>query len=449
VTQHGELWSEDKGWEKLDKMTLEEPSSFLTNDVDGVYRSDNHMWLFTAPNGKIFHAGPSERMHWIDPTDQGRVTDSKYRSADAMNGNAVMFDIGKILTLGGALNYRSGSAHKSAYVIDLNGGEGDETVTRVSDMKFARSLQNAVALPSGEVVVIGGQSKVKLFSDDFAVYTAEIWNPSTGSFTALNNMKVPRTYHSVSILMQDGRVWVGGGGLCGDRCPTANHFDAEIFTPPYLTNTNGSLKTRPVIESANSNAGPGDTITVKMNTAGAHTFALMRASAVTHSVNTDQRRIPLVVKNQSNQSFTMTLPSSYNVLLPGMYFLFAMNSAGVPSVATTIYVAAGQTMSAPGPVPVPVTAPVPVPVPVPAPVPVPVTAPVPVPVPVPAPVPVPVPVKVPDDYYLSCGKMDFKDQCDRTRQCQEMYPDAYDCDRRGGRVCLCGSGSVCGCIHGY
>lgn len=42
----------------------------------GEYRSDNHMWLFEAPNGKIFHAGPAKQMHWIDLTGDGTVTES-------------------------------------------------------------------------------------------------------------------------------------------------------------------------------------------------------------------------------------------------------------------------------------------------------------------------------------------------------------------------------------
>ena len=62
----------------------------------------------------------------------------------------------------------------------------------------------------------------------------EIWNPATGKWTTLAPMAIPRTYHSVALLLPDARVFVGGGGLCGD-C-TTNHLDGEIFTPPYLLN---------------------------------------------------------------------------------------------------------------------------------------------------------------------------------------------------------------------
>jgi galactose oxidase len=44
-----------------------------TEDVEGYYRSDNHMWFYEASNGKILHAGPSKTMHWIDLAGDGSV----------------------------------------------------------------------------------------------------------------------------------------------------------------------------------------------------------------------------------------------------------------------------------------------------------------------------------------------------------------------------------------
>jgi galactose oxidase len=126
-----------------------------------------------------------------------------------MNGNAVMYDIGKLLTIGGSPNYDAGAGSNRAYMIDINGLEA--TVKRTANnMQFARSLLNSVVLPSGEVIVIGGQTSVKTFSDDNAVLEAEIWNPSTERFTTLAPMQVARTYHSVALLMKDGRVWAAG-----------------------------------------------------------------------------------------------------------------------------------------------------------------------------------------------------------------------------------------------
>jgi galactose oxidase len=150
-------------------------------------------------------------MHWITTAGNGSLVPSVLRGDDndAMNGMAVMYDIGKILTLGGAVNYSSGPASNRAYIVDINGSEA--TVQRTGNMQSARSLLNSVVLPNGEVVAIGGQTSVQLFSDSNAVLTAEIWNPNNGNFRTLNRpMQIPRTYHAVALLMKDGRVWAAG-----------------------------------------------------------------------------------------------------------------------------------------------------------------------------------------------------------------------------------------------
>jgi hypothetical protein len=171
----------------------------------------NIILFVIPPRWQVFHAGPSKQMHWITTAGSGSLVASISRGddTDAMNGNAVMYDIGKLLTIGGAPNYDAGVASQRAYMVDINGSEA--TVQRTAnDLQFPRALLNAVVLPNGEVIVIGGQTSVKLFSDDNAVLEAEIWNPSTGRFTTLSRMYEPRNYHSVALLMKDGRVWVAG-----------------------------------------------------------------------------------------------------------------------------------------------------------------------------------------------------------------------------------------------
>jgi YVTN family beta-propeller protein len=331
-----ELWTADVGWQKKPNILADD---LKTDDAAGIYRADNHMWLFPAPNGKIFHAGPAKQMNWLNTTGNGKVIRSELRGddSDAMSGTAVMYDIGKILTIGGSKNYDNVFGTRNAFDIDINGGEGNEKVTKLKGLLYQRVYHNSVVLPSGEVVVVGGQKYSRAFSDNLSIFAAEIWNPETKLFSRLANMKVPRNYHSVALLLKDGRVFVSGSGLCG-TC-TTNHPDVEILTPPYLLNDDGTLATRPVIRNAPVSAKAGDTIQVTMNTNGAHKFALMRLGAVTHTVNNDQRRVPLEITNSSGNQFSLKLPANTSVLLPGNYFLFALNQQGVPSVAQTINIA--------------------------------------------------------------------------------------------------------------
>jgi galactose oxidase len=282
-------------------------------------------------------------MNWITTTGNGTIKPAGDRgdSADAMNGNAVMYDVGKILTLGGATAYQdAGSAVNTqatsrAYTINISGGPAKPViVSRTSDMAYARSFSNSVVLPDGEVLVLGGQQHPQTFTDTGAVLSPELWNPATGRFTIMAPEAIPRVYHSVAVLLPDGRVFSGGGGLCGNTC-TTNHPDGQIYSPPYLFNADGTARVRPAIVTAPASTTTGSTITVKTNSATPR-FALVRMAAVTHSVDSDQRRIPLTPATVNGTTYTLHLPSDKGVVLPGNYMLFALDASGTPSVAKII-----------------------------------------------------------------------------------------------------------------
>jgi galactose oxidase len=330
--KNGEVWSPTAGSRLLPGAPV---APILTNDREGVFRSDNHAWLFPWTGNRVFHAGPSRAMGWYGTAGDGSYTPVGSRGADsdAMNGNAVMYAPGKILTLGGSPDYTLSMATANAHVLTIDGPK--VRVRKVPSMAHPRAFANSVVLPDGTVLVVGGQQYAKTFSDATSVMVPELWDPSTERFTELAPMAVPRNYHSVAVLLPDGRVLAGGGGLC-PSCE-ANHADVEIFTPPYLLNADGTPRSRPVISSAPTRAAAGSTFVVKANRA-VTSFALVRASSDTHSLNTDQRRFPLVAKGSPAKGYSLTLPASRGQLVPGTYLLFALDGKGVPSVARTILV---------------------------------------------------------------------------------------------------------------
>ena len=316
----------------------------LTNDSAGIFRQDNHAWLFGWKSGSVFQAGPSMAMNWYGTVDATNGSQSpagvRASDGDAMCGNAVMYNAvkGKVLTVGGSPDYSGSSATGNAHIITIgNPGSSDTNVQTLSPMSYPRIFANAVVLPNGEVFITGGQTVGDPFVDNNLDLTPEMWNPSNQKFTKMQPNSIARVYHSVGLLLLDGTILSGGGGLCGAGCST-NHFDAQIYTPPYLLNANGSPKTRPVITSVSAAAvALGATLTVTTDSA-VTSMALMRYGSATHTVDTDQRRIPLTPKAQGTNTYTVVVPKDPGIALPGYWMLFAMNSAGVPSVAQTVQI---------------------------------------------------------------------------------------------------------------
>ena len=328
----GELWTASAGWRVLSGLPTDR---FNTADTGGIFRQDNQMWLVASAAGWVFHAGPSRAMHWINLEGEGSIVPVGLRGddKDAMNGNAVLYDVNRIVTFGGAPTYEGGVSSAAVFVIDISAGPGKQVkVRRAASMHYPRAFHNSVLLPDGAVVIIGGQGgSTRLFSDAYAQLVPEIWNPKTEKLSLLKPMAKPRAYHSVALLLLDGRVFASGGGGCGSGC-VANHFDYEVLTPPYLLNADGSQRSRPVITSAPKTATAGSSMSVRAKQA--ESFSLVRMSSVTHSINTDQRRIPLV-STLVDGAYVLMIPGD-SVALPGNYMLFALSASGTPSVARVV-----------------------------------------------------------------------------------------------------------------
>jgi len=288
--------------------------------------------LSLAPDGRVFSAGPTQTWHVLDPAVNGANESLGQPIGDTprMWGNQILYDVGKVLLVGGSDLRSNEPASNGVYLVDLNGPT--PVITEASSMHNARAFSNSITLPNGEVMVIGGNTSAMLFSDVGTVYVPEIYNPATDTWRTGEPMDIPRNYHSTAFLLKDGRVLAAGGGLCGD-CD-ANHQDGQIYSPSYLFNEDNSAATRPTLSNVPSQANAGDFITV---TASPDTtaFSMIRLSAHTHHLNTDQRFIPLDFTDNGDGSYTLELNPNPNVTLHGYYWIYAVNAQGTPSVGET------------------------------------------------------------------------------------------------------------------
>jgi hypothetical protein len=290
-------------------------------------------WLQAAPNGLTFYFGPDNYLRYLDINGTGSWQNAGAR--DGINrdyGSYAMYDVGKILAAGG------GNSVKHTAVIDIN--DGTPRVSRANDLNAGRRQHNLTVLPDGTVLATGGNYNGASSIDmNAGVYMAELWNPATGAWRNLSAMQRTRQYHSMALLLPDGRVLVGGGGICG-TCQTVGYLEKniEIFSPPYLFNTDGSgtLAVRPTITASPTVTSYRQSFNITTeNPRNIRQVVLMRPASVTHSVNFEQRRIPLVFA-ASKKNLQVTAPVDAALAPPGYYMLFIIDDKGVPSVAKMV-----------------------------------------------------------------------------------------------------------------
>ncbi len=328
-----EQWNASSGWRRMSGINWQ---TVANSPIANAIETNWHPFFLLAPDGRVLHFGPHQAHDWITTTASGTMTPAGSSNPGThypKQGAWAMYAPGKVVVAGGLQAIDNGTVVNKAFTVDFNGST--PVVTPTSPMANARSFSNSVILPNGEVMIVGGSSSGQFFSDVGAILSPEIWNPTTGQWRAVADMSVARTYHSLAMLLPDGRVWSGGGGLSGD--PLIDHQDAQIFTPPQLFNTNGTSAPRPQITAVPDRIGPGTIFTVNA-TPGVQYFSFIRMSALTHSVSTDLRHVRFTHTSPSSGVYALTAPSSINVLTPGYWMMFAVDANGVWSVSRVIQV---------------------------------------------------------------------------------------------------------------
>jgi hypothetical protein len=301
--------------------------------------------MHLLPNGNVFYSGWSTQSQYFftsSNTWSGTIATTNY-GGNRTYGSSVLLPLTpangyapKVMIFGGG-----NPATATTEIIDLS-DPSPAWVTGPS-MSEPRIEMNATMLPNGNIVTLGGSLNDE--DGSTASLAADLFN-TTGTITVgpAGTEAYDRLYHSVSLLLPDGTVWVAGGN------PVRGTYvnEVEIYSPPYLFNPDGSAATRPTISSISPGVvGYGSSFQVQTpNAANISSVVLMKLSSTTHAFNMDQRLVGLNFTIGSG-ALTVTGPPNGNIAPPGYYMLFLLNSSGVPSIAQFIQVSATPTDTPP------------------------------------------------------------------------------------------------------
>jgi hypothetical protein len=309
-----------------------------------------------GPTASFQMTGPTSGawQDYFDPADptQPIVPTNRYRE----EGTSVLLSpaqAGRIMLIGGG--WWSGSTqhgdHRSCEILDTQAAT--PTWSSAGQMHHERVNVNAILLPDGKVLIIGGHDEYKwnphtwdATAQEHPQEEAEIYDPTlpfdpanpSAAFTPVASMHAPRTYHSTAVLLPDGSVLVSGGSdrheqdLTTPRPTDEKHM--EIYEPPYFHQGQ-----RPIIDAITDTGGPADQIhyggefTIEYQVEAGATIdsvALMRPCASTHHTNTEQRHVPLNFATSGANTLQVQVLGDATVAPPGYYMVFIVDSNGRP-----------------------------------------------------------------------------------------------------------------------
>jgi hypothetical protein len=281
--------------------------------------------MHLMPSGLIASVGPGVNDRVYDPNTfrwvwSGNTIQRNWGTSVLCPLQNVDTEKGKILVCGGSK--LPDPATNTAEIAEPSGTFG-LTRRSVQSMQYARTHAGPVILPTGQIVIFGGNLK----GGESPVLHPEMFDPVSETWTVWPAATVPRMYHQVSLLLHDGRVWTAGT----TRGHLIKEIRVEIFNPWYIS------ETRPTISGNPTGGAYGGTITIPTPDAANITkVSLVKVSATTHHYNTDQRLIWLQIENKTSSSVTVKAPINNKLAPPGYYLIHVLNSAGVPSVGTFI-----------------------------------------------------------------------------------------------------------------
>lgn len=218
---------------------------------------------------------------------------------------------------------------------------------RQANLVVPASQNNAVVLPNGKVLVMGGVTGrprcvppgPSPWNNSFHY---QLFDPDAGTMTPLVETTHPLHDHSTAALLPTGAVAALGGNrtdLANDACDLVSGVPAfRLYRPTYFF-TGGEA---PVIKKAPDRIKYQRRFVVETAEGSAEvaSLVLIRPGPVTHNWDWGNRYVKLWFKQTSDGKLQVQAPALPGLAVPGYYMLFALNSDGVPSLAQSVHLRA-------------------------------------------------------------------------------------------------------------
>ena len=343
------ILKEAQSLELLGAMENEEwsyPKFFLSSDGNPFGISYNKLWVMDKTNnyriskvGEIPLAtgGISKKIIHQNPNDKEDYQELRALTIGAPvgdKGSAVMIAKDQILFIGGQQNDEGYTASNEAILIDISDSFNPK-ITKKESMHYPRAFADATILPTGDVFVNGGTALYRGAFDDtyFSNFTPEIYKTNDNIWKKMAKTNFRRNYHSTSLLLPDGRIFVAGGDA----------WNAQIFYPPYLFSKNSKGKTiladRPKIKKLEKIiTNRKNQIMLVEDSSEIEKISLISTGSTTHAQASELKYLSLDFTKIDKNEIQFNIPDNKNALSDGTYLIFLVSKSGIPSEGKITYI---------------------------------------------------------------------------------------------------------------
>lgn len=223
----------------------------------------------------------------------------------------------------------------------------------IGQLLHPSTTSKAVVLPDGRILIGNGLFPQGATFEQRAGLRYQLFNPADGTTRPLVKTTVPRGLHGTATLLPDATVIFAGenrealvrpddpsfpmaGFPVGD--PDLGVPNGQIVRPPYLFASNGAPAARPAIAKAPLRIAYKGHFEIQLQGSSSDiaSVAILRSDHNTHSFTGGDRYVKLAFEARGKNELRIYTPRVPAQAVPGIYMLFVVNRAGVPSVARRV-----------------------------------------------------------------------------------------------------------------